>query len=603
MKLGYGLDLYRAATLDVPIERVRLVESLGYHSVWTAEAYGCDAMTPLAYLAAHTSRIKLATGVVQLAARTPAATAMQAMTIDALAGGGRVIVGLGVSGPQIVEGWYGQPWGSPVKRLRDYVTIMRKVIAREEPVVHDGAEISLPYTGPGSIGQGKPLKSILHPAGDIEIWIAAGAPLNTALAAEICDGWLPMGYGADGWEIHGPHLEKGWARRGGRPADFDIMGGITIEITDDVQAAIDAKKPLTGMYVGAWAASRRTSTATRWLAGVPRGRGADPGAVAGRSQGRGHRSGARRIHRCWRPLRIARPDPVPLGRGIPAGVTGLTVRTDTDEGLELAAEMAGTRDTRRTHDRATGDRAGGGAPSGMSRSTARRSATPSPRRYEPSCSPSSRPTTSIPTSTCRSCAVPRRVLLVGLRPHQPAARHPAVLLRARRRAVDRQATDGWFSIWDLAKPVIAQVHGYAMAGATELASACDLVYVADGAKISYPVVRVASPPDWQYHEPLMGLRHAMEVMLTGDAMDGTEAARMGWANRAYPADTLEAEVLAIAPASPGWRPISPRSTSGWCTASSTWPGAAPPCGPARSSRPWRAIRRRWRPSGPTRSRR
>jgi enoyl-CoA hydratase len=110
----------------------------------------------------------------------------------------------------------------------------------------------------------------------------------------------------------------------------------------------------------------------------------------------------------------------------------------------------------------------------------------------------------------------------------------------------RQATDGWFSIWDLAKPVIAQVHGYAMAGATELASACDLVYVADDARISYPVVRVASPPDWQYHEPLMGLRHAMEVMLTGDAMDGVEAARTGWANRAYPAADLESEVLAIA---------------------------------------------------------
>jgi len=110
----------------------------------------------------------------------------------------------------------------------------------------------------------------------------------------------------------------------------------------------------------------------------------------------------------------------------------------------------------------------------------------------------------------------------------------------------RQATDGWFSIWDLAKPVIAQVHGYAMAGATELAAACDLVYVADDAQISYPVVRVASPPDWQYHEPLMGLRHAMETMLTGDAVDGTEAARMGWANRAYPAEDLEASVLAIA---------------------------------------------------------
>lgn len=113
-------------------------------------------------------------------------------------------------------------------------------------------------------------------------------------------------------------------------------------------------------------------------------------------------------------------------------------------------------------------------------------------------------------------------------------------------AWSRQASDGWFSIWDLAKPVIAQVHGYAMAGATELASACDLVYVADDAQISYPVVRVASPPDWQYHEPLLGLRHAMEAMLTGDVIDGLEAARVGWANRAYPAAELEAAVLEIA---------------------------------------------------------
>lgn len=346
MKLGLGLELYRAATIDIPVERVQLVEKLGYHSVWTAEAYGCDALTPLAYMAAHTKRIKLATGVVQLAARTPAATAMQAMTIDAMAGGGRVIIGLGVSGPQIVEGWYGQPWGSPVKRLRDYVAIMRKIFAREEPVTHDGAEISLPYDGPGAIGQGKPLKSILHPAGDIEIWIAAGAPLNTALAAEVADGWLPMGYGSDGWDIHGPNLQKGWDRRGGRPDDFDILGNITIEVTDDVQAAIDAKKPLTGMYVGGMGSESKNfhkdamarrgfpEAAERiqelWLAGkkdeaiaaVP-DEYIDAGALFGPAD---------RIRARW--------DQV-----IPKGVTGLTVRTDTDEGLEIAAEMAGSRDT------------------------------------------------------------------------------------------------------------------------------------------------------------------------------------------------------------------------------------------------------------------
>ena len=158
VKLALRLELYRAAELRVPIEMVRRAEELGYHSVWTAEAYGSDALSPLAYLAALTDRIKLGTAVAQLAARPPATLAMHAMTIDALAGGNRVIIGVGVSGPQIVEGWYGQPWGKPNARLRDYIAIMRKVLDREAPVTHDGREISLPYTGPGALGQGKPLK-------------------------------------------------------------------------------------------------------------------------------------------------------------------------------------------------------------------------------------------------------------------------------------------------------------------------------------------------------------------------------------------------------------------------------------------------------------
>ena len=198
MKLAYRLELYRSARLDVPVEAVRRAEELGYHSVWSAEAYGTDALSPLAYLAALTSRIKLGTAVVQLAARPPATLAMHAMTIDGLAGGNRVIIGIGVSGPQIVEGWYGQPWGRPVARLRDYIEITRKVLDREEPVRHEGREISLPYRGPGALGQGKALKSILHPAGRVPIWLASGGPLNTELAAELCDGWLPMGLGRGG---------------------------------------------------------------------------------------------------------------------------------------------------------------------------------------------------------------------------------------------------------------------------------------------------------------------------------------------------------------------------------------------------------------------
>src|SRR5262250_2501817 len=144
MKLGLAIG-YSRAHLDVPVKLILRAEALGYDSVWTAEAYGSDAITPLAYIAALTKRIRLGTGIIQLAARTPANAAMCAGTVDALAGGNRFILGLGVSGPQIVEGWYGQPWGKPYWRLRDYVAIMRKIFAREAPVAHEGREISLPF--------------------------------------------------------------------------------------------------------------------------------------------------------------------------------------------------------------------------------------------------------------------------------------------------------------------------------------------------------------------------------------------------------------------------------------------------------------------------
>src|SRR3984957_14268457 len=161
MKLGLAIG-YSGAHLDVPVKLVQRAEELRYDSGWTAEAYGSNAVTPLAFLAAHTSRINLGTGIMQLAARTPANAAMSAATVDAMAGGGRFIAGIGVSGPQIVEGWYGQPWGKPYWRMKDYGAIMRKIFAREEPVTHAGREISLPYTGEGSAGLAKPLKSILH---------------------------------------------------------------------------------------------------------------------------------------------------------------------------------------------------------------------------------------------------------------------------------------------------------------------------------------------------------------------------------------------------------------------------------------------------------
>jgi len=344
MKLALGLDLYRGATLEVPVDQVRAAEDLGYHSVWTAEAYGSDAFSPLAYLAACTTRIRLGTDLAQIAARTPAATAMQAMTIDALAGGGRVIVGLGVSGPQIVEGWYGQPWGSPNQRLREYVAIMRKVFARE-PLTNDGPEFPLPYAGPGALGQGKALRSILHPAGDIGIWIGAGGPKNSALAAEVADGFLPMGWGADGETVYGPDLDAGFAARGGRPDHFEVFGGVSVVITDDVRGTLDAMKPLTAMYVGGMG----SATHNYHRAAMAR---------------RGFPEAAERIHECWmagekaaavaavpdeyleQGALIGSPERI-RGQWEPftqRGLTGLIVRTDGVEGLELLADLAGTRD-------------------------------------------------------------------------------------------------------------------------------------------------------------------------------------------------------------------------------------------------------------------
>src|SRR5580658_4470152 len=193
MKLGLSIG-YSKAHLDVPVKLVQRAEELGYDSVWSAEAYGSDAITPLAYLAAKTDRIRLGTGIMQLAGRTAAMCAMQAQTVDALAGGNRVIAGLGVSGPQIVEGWYGEPWGSPYFRLRDYLQIMLKIFARQAPVTHEGREISLPYPkdAKGSSGLGKPLRSILHTNPHLPIWLGAGGEATTRLSAELGQGILPL---------------------------------------------------------------------------------------------------------------------------------------------------------------------------------------------------------------------------------------------------------------------------------------------------------------------------------------------------------------------------------------------------------------------------
>ncbi|HZU76495.1 MAG TPA: LLM class F420-dependent oxidoreductase [Dehalococcoidia bacterium] len=251
MKLGISIG-YSGAELRIPVEKVQLAERLGYDSVWTAEAYGSDAITPLAYIAALTSKIRLGTGIMQIAGRTPAMAAMQAATVDALAGGGRVIAGLGMSGPQIVEGWYGQPWGRPYYRLKDYVQIMRKVFQREAPVVHQGKEFQLPYHGPGTLGIGKPLKSILHMNPNIPIWLGTGTESNVRLTAEVADGWLPLGFVPGAMKTFRPWLEEGFKRAGNGKSfkDFEIQAGVGVFITDDVKSALQRLKPNIALYVG-----------------------------------------------------------------------------------------------------------------------------------------------------------------------------------------------------------------------------------------------------------------------------------------------------------------------------------------------------------------
>ena len=251
MKLSLMLG-YSGAQLDIPVKLVQRAEELGFHSVWTAEAYGSDAITPLAYLAAVTSRIKLGTAIMQLAARTPANCAMTAATLDALAGGDRFIAGIGVSGPQIVEGWYGQPWGRPYYRIKDYVTIMKAILHREGPVSHNGKEISLPFTGTGSAGVGKPLKSILHTNPNIPIYLGTGNEATVRLTAEIADGWLPHGFIPGSMPEYLPWREQGFARAGGGKSldNFEIMALAKVDVDNDVQAALDRQKADVALYVG-----------------------------------------------------------------------------------------------------------------------------------------------------------------------------------------------------------------------------------------------------------------------------------------------------------------------------------------------------------------
>ena len=252
MKLGLQLGYWGAQPPDNAGELVLAAEDAGFDAVFTAEAWGSDAYTPLAWWGASTRRVRLGTSVVQLSARTPTACAMAALTLDHLCGG-RHMLGLGVSGPQVVEGWYGQPFPKPLARTREYIDIVRQVWAREKPVTSDGPHYPLPLTGERTTGLGKALKSITHPLrADIPILLGAEGPKNVALAAEICDGWLPIFYTPRLADMYNEWLDEGFARPGARRSreDFEVCATAQVVITDDRRAAFAGIKPYLALYMG-----------------------------------------------------------------------------------------------------------------------------------------------------------------------------------------------------------------------------------------------------------------------------------------------------------------------------------------------------------------
>ena len=258
MRLALNLN-YSGAAMSLDMARILEAERLGYDSVWTAEAYGSDAVVPAAWIAARTERIHVGTGIMQIPARTPAMTAMTAMTFDALSGG-RFRLGLGVSGPQVAEGWHGQPFGKPLVKTREYVEIVRAILRREKPVEFRGEYYQIPYAGPGATGLGKPLRSILHGRADLPIYLAAVGPKNVALAAEIADGWIPVFFSARRPQLFREWLTSGFKAAGRSAADasrFDVMPMISVVVGDDVAACRAAVKPRVALYVGGMGARGR----------------------------------------------------------------------------------------------------------------------------------------------------------------------------------------------------------------------------------------------------------------------------------------------------------------------------------------------------------
>ena len=259
MRLGLQLGYWGAQPPQGVGELVRAAEDAGFDALFTAEAYGSDAFTPLAWWGRETSRIRLGTSIVQMSGRSPVSIAMHVLTLDHLSGG-RVILGMGVSGPQVVEGWYGAPFAKPLARTREVVDIVRQVLAREAPVTSEGPHHPLPYAGEGSVGLGKPLRSIVHPLrADVPIWLGAEGPKNVAQTAEIADGWIPLFYSPASSGMYQPWLDEGFARPGARRtrADFEIAASCHLEVTDDKAGVLASLKPTVALYMGGMGAKEQ----------------------------------------------------------------------------------------------------------------------------------------------------------------------------------------------------------------------------------------------------------------------------------------------------------------------------------------------------------
>ena len=257
MKLAINIGYWAGGT-GTDLTFVEEAEKLGYSSVWVAEAWGSDAVTVLSWIAARTTTIDVGAGILQMPARTPAMTAMTAVTLNELSGG-RFRLGLGLSGPQVVEGWHGVAYGKPLGKTREYVAIVRKAVAREK-LTHDGDHYQIPYSGADATGLGKPLKLMAHPSHPVPIYLAAIGPKNVTLTAEIADGWLPIFFSPErSDEIYGPLLENGFATSGehDKASRFDTVASLQAIVTDDVESARNQIRPMLALYIGGMGAKGR----------------------------------------------------------------------------------------------------------------------------------------------------------------------------------------------------------------------------------------------------------------------------------------------------------------------------------------------------------